>query len=103
MPALKSIGFEKCYDTKSYKVKERTSMGITDGCFLSQVYSYIEKQPTPFYTFLVTLTSHAPFDQMPKSYINRILLETSIDKTPLGGYIQLIHYTDTQLGIFLDR
>lgn len=98
--ALKSIGFEKCYDEKSYKVKERTYMGITDGCLLPQVEKYIIKQKEPFYSFVVTTTSHAPFEEIPKNH-EKLALPNNLNKTKLGGYIQAIHYTDEQIGKFL--
>lgn len=100
MPALKSIGFQKCIDSTHFNMSETIGMGISDGSYLRQVAPIAEKQKQPFYMFMVTLTSHAPFD-LPQQY-RELKLDPALDKTKLGGYFQSVHYTDKQLGIYLD-
>lgn len=100
MNGLKGIGFKNLYDESNFDNKEQIGLGISDGSFLKQVVPIIEKEKKPFYTFMVTLTSHAPFD-LPEKY-RYLKLDADLDKTKMGGYIQSIHYTDKQLGIFLD-
>lgn len=100
--ALKSMNFDKCYDESAYKITERTYMGITDGCFFPQVEKYIIKQKEPFYSFVVTTTSHAPFEEIPK-HDNELDLPGYLNKTKFGGYLKAIHYVDEQIGKFLSR
>ena len=100
MPALKSIGFQQTFDTASFKQDEFIGLGLSDGTFLSQVAQILAKQKTPFYSFMVTLTSHGPFD-LPKKY-RELKLTNDLDKSKLGGYFQAIHYTDKQIGLFMD-
>jgi phosphoglycerol transferase MdoB-like AlkP superfamily enzyme len=101
MPALKSIGFQRCIDASYFDQSETIGMGISDGSYLRQVEPLAEKQKQPFYMFLVTLTSHAPFN-LPQQY-RELKLDPALDKTKLGGYFQSMHYTDKQLGIFIDK
>lgn len=101
MPALKSIGFQRCIDASYFDQSETIGMGISDGSYLRQVEPLVEKQKQPFYMFLVTLTSHAPFN-LPQQY-RELKLDPALDKTKLGGYFQSMHYTDKQLGIFIDK
>jgi uncharacterized sulfatase len=101
MPALKSIGFDKCYDSTSYKIDERINMGISDGSYFKQVEPIIKNEKRPFYTFLVTLSSHTPFD-LPAKY-RELKLDPELENSKLGGYLQSIHYTDKQLGLLFDR
>ena len=101
MPALKSIGFQRCIDASYFDQSETIGMGISDGSYLRQVEPLAEKQKKPFYMFLVTLTSHAPFN-LPQQY-RELKLDPALDKTKLGGYFQSMHYTDKQLGIFIDK
>lgn len=100
-PALKSMEFDECYDTKYYKNTESTpGMGISDGCYLRQVEEIIKKQKGPFYSFVVTHTSHSPF--LLQDNLKGLNFEKSLDDSPVGKYMQAIHYTDEQIGNFLD-
>lgn len=101
MPALSSIGFNKCVDAESFKMDEIIGLGLSDGSYLKQVIPYIKEQTQPFYTFMVTLSSHAPFD-ISEEY-RELKLPENIDKTKLGGYFQSINYTDKQIGMFLSK
>ncbi|MDP4144347.1 MAG: LTA synthase family protein [Bacillota bacterium] len=101
MPALKSIGFQKCIDSTSFSPYKEIGMGIGDGDYFNQAFSFIKKERQPFYAFLVTLTSHAPFD-LPKEY-RGLNMDKSLDSSKLGGYFQSIHYTDKQIGAFIDK
>lgn len=101
MPALKSIGFQKCIDASYFRMDETIGLGLSDGSYLKQVEPIIKAQKQPFYTFMVTLTSHTPFN-LPKEY-RKLTLDDKLDQSHLGGYFQSIHYTDEQLGIFLKQ
>jgi phosphoglycerol transferase MdoB-like AlkP superfamily enzyme len=100
-PALTSMGFGKCYDAKNYKRDELFGMGLSDSSFLNQTVGYITQQPTPFYSFLVTVTSHSPFD-LPH-HKRELHLPEYIDNSYVGGYLQSVHYTDKYIGQFLRR
>lgn len=99
--ALTSIGFQRTIDEGYFKMDERIGFGISDGTYLRQVGSVIKAEKQPFYTFLVTLTSHAPFD-LPIQY-RELKLDPVLDESKLGGYFQSIHYTDQQIGAFIDK
>lgn len=101
MPALTSIGFNKCIDSTSFKMDETIGLGLSDGSYLRQVVPMIKEQKQPFYTFMVTLSSHSPFDIEEK--YRELKLPESLEKTKLGGYFQSIHYTDKQIGMFLSK
>jgi len=101
MEALDSMGFQECIDAKSFKMDEVIFLGLSDGSFLKQVKDTIINQKTPFYNFMVTLTSHSPFE-MPERHKQLKLNETLAD-TKLGGYFQSIKYTDSCLGTFIDE
>jgi phosphoglycerol transferase MdoB-like AlkP superfamily enzyme len=101
MEALYNIGFEQCIDSKSFKMDEVIFLGLSDGSFLRQVKDTIINQKTPFYNFMVTLTSHSPFE-MPDRH-KQLKLNDTIKDTKLGGYFQSIKYTDSCLGTFIDN
>jgi lipoteichoic acid synthase len=101
MPSLKAIGFEKCIDSEAFKKDEEIGLGLSDGSFLRQVEPMLKEQKQPFYSFIVTLTSHSPFN-LPGKY-RELSLNSKLDKTKLGGYFQSVHYTDKQIGAFIKK
>jgi len=99
-PALTSIGFQKCLDSSSYNITETIGLGISDKAFMEQVSPIIGKAKDPFYSFVVTLTSHSPFDLPEKD--KSLKLKDGFNSNILGDYFQSIHYTDEALGKFLE-
>ncbi|MCM8711313.1 LTA synthase family protein [Clostridium sp. SYSU_GA19001] len=101
MPALKSIGFQNTIDSSGFEIDETIGLGLSDGSYLRQVFPIIKRQKQPFYTFMVTLTSHGPFD-LPEKF-RELNLNESLDKTKMGGYLQSVHYTDKHIGLLINR
>ena len=99
--ALTAIGFDTCLDESSFETHEILGLGISDGDFLSQAAARTAALPEPFYLFMVTLTSHAPFD-LPEKY-RELKLEPELAESSLGKAFQAFHYTDRAIGGFLDR
>ena len=99
MSALTSIGFEKTMDETHFDTSEKIGLGISDGSYFKQIAPILASEKQPFYSFMVTLTSHSPFD-LPDQY-RKLALSEELNKTKLGGYFQSINYTDQQIGDFL--
>lgn len=97
---LKGIGFNNFIDYYSFQDDEQIGLGLSDGTYLKQVVPKIKNMKQPFYSFLVTLTSHGPFD-LPDKY-KELKIEDELKDNILGDYFQSVHYTDKQIGIFLD-
>ncbi|AHF06634.1 LTA synthase family protein [Desulfitobacterium metallireducens] len=97
--ALQGIGFQKTTDASYFNQDEQIGLGVSDGSYLKQVVPLITEKKYPFYTFMVTLSSHSPFE-LPEKF-QTMDLDEKLNKTKLGGYFQSIHYTDEQLGTFL--
>ncbi|MDR3541247.1 MAG: LTA synthase family protein [Desulfosporosinus sp.] len=99
VPALTSIGFEKTMDETHFNSDEKIGLGISDGSYFKQVAPIVVSEKQPFYNFIVTLTSHSPFD-LPDQY-RKLVLSENLNQTKLGGYFQSVNYTDQQIGNFL--
>jgi phosphoglycerol transferase MdoB-like AlkP superfamily enzyme len=99
--ALSSMGFDRCIDASSYDCSDSFGIGLSDASSLKQAEAFIRQQPQPFYSFVVTMSSHTPYD-LPKT-LRELSLASSLDESTLGGYLQSIHYADKQVGIFLDN
>ena len=99
MEALDNMGFEQTIDAKSFVMDEVIFLGLSDESFFRQIKDTVINQKTPFYNFMVTLTSHSPFE-MPERH-KQLKLEDTLADTILGRYFQSIKYTDSCLGTFI--
>ena len=96
----KQLGFDNFYSENNYNLNETVGMGISDKSFLTQSVAKLKNLKQPYYAFLITLSSHYPYDDV-KHYGNFNVGE--YEGTLLGNYLKSIHYTDAQLGMFLDK
>ncbi len=101
MHAMHSIGYDNCIDSNYFVADEIIGLGLSDASFLRQLEPFIKEQQQPFFTFLITLTNHGPFE-LPDKY--KVL---SVDKkfagTKMGASFHTVRYTDEQIGKFLDK
>ncbi|WP_206457944.1 LTA synthase family protein [Anaerovorax sp. IOR16] len=74
--------------------------GISDAAFFQQSIETLKTMPQPFYSFLITLSSHHPF-KLPEE-LSQITLAKEDEDTLFGDYINSIHYADQCLGLFLN-
>jgi len=96
----KKFQFNNFFSEKSYNIDETVGLGLSDKSFLDQSIDKIKSLNKPYYSFVITLSSHFPYDDV-KKYGNFNV--GSMDGTQLGNYLKAIHYTDEQLGMFLQR
>lgn len=96
----KKFGFDNFYGEKSYNIDENVGLGLSDKSFLNQSIDKIKKLNKPYYSFLITLSSHFPYDDV-DHYGNFNV--GSYENSLLGNYLKSIHYTDEQLGMFFDK
>lgn len=94
----KAEGFKNFYGEKSYKIDETIGLGLSDKSFFSQSIEKIKSFKKPYYSFLITLSSHYPFDDT-KKYGDFNTGE--YENTFFGNYLKAAHYADAQLGSFL--
>lgn len=94
----KSIQFKKFFGLHSFNIDEEIGMGLSDKSFFNQSFEEIIKFKEPFYSFLITLSSHYPFKN-PHNTFNK----GDLKDTFLGDYLSSIHYADEQLGEFLEK
>lgn len=97
-----SLGFQKFISKKDFIVDEKIGLGLSDRSFFRQAVNILDKEPEPFYAFLVTLTSHYPYDFEP--IFTQTKFNTGKFKGMLiGNYLTSIHYFDTQFGTFIEE
>lgn len=100
--ALKGgIAFENFFDYYTFNPDEQIGMGISDKSYFTQVIPKLKDLKTPFYAHTITLTNHGPFD-LPQE-LRQLSLDTELNSNELGGYFESVHYTDAQIGAFIDN
>lgn len=97
----KAEDFSEYYSENSYKNDEQVGLGLSDKSFLNQTLQKLKTYKQPYYSFMITLSSHMPYDDQ-KGYGNDLNLG-QYKGSYIGNYMNGIHYTDAQLGMFLDK
>lgn len=93
-------GFGSFYGESSFNCDEKVGLGLSDKSFFEQSKLKVQGMQEPYYAFMVTLSSHYPFDGG-AGYGDFDTGE--YEGTLMGDYLEAIHYTDQQLGMFLDE
>ncbi len=93
-----SLGFDKYINEDDFENKTKVGMGILDEYLFDESLKEIERLNSPYYLFIITVTSHMPFDAADE--IESINV-ASDDYT--GKYLECINYTDRVFGQFYER
>lgn len=96
-----SMGFSHFISKKDFVVDENIGMGLSDASFFRQTLGILDKTQKPFYAFLITLTSHYPYN------FDGIFKETELNTSPfertlMGNYLTSIKYFDDKFGSFIE-
>jgi phosphoglycerol transferase MdoB-like AlkP superfamily enzyme len=93
-----ALGFNSYIHEDHFSYKKMDGMGIADESLFLQTYDEFKKIENPFYMFIITLTSHMPFDISDDFKY----LELPNDDYSCN-YLQSIHYTDMVFGDFYNK
>lgn len=93
------IGFERFFDVSDFDLQQRVGWALGDEPFFTQTAEKLRTLPRPFYAFLITLSSHYPFD-LPSSL--RTLPPGPLQPGLLFDYLESVHYLDQALGEFVE-
>lgn len=94
-----SLSFDRFVSNKDFNVDSVIGLGLSDESFFRQSLPILKAQKKPFYAFLITLSSHYPFN-MDLQKIPELPLG-DLAGTELGNYLRCIHYADSQIGAFV--
>ena len=79
---------------------EKFGWGLSDRVFLERMADRLSQHRSPFFAYLITLSSHYPFDLVHRSDYRLDL--HGISNPMIARYLQSVHYVDAQLGAFVD-
>lgn len=95
------LWFNKQYSQTTYPNDEAIGLGMSDKAIFGRALELLDGMKGPSYCFIVTLTSHHPFDfdGIPK---DSLPLPDELKGTLIGNYLLSINYFDKQFGMFID-
>ncbi|MBW7452787.1 sulfatase-like hydrolase/transferase [Paenibacillus sepulcri] len=96
---MNTHGFEAFYSEEDYLITELASYWMSDFSFFEQSVEKIKKMKQPFFSFMISLTSHFPFKLEEKHW--GLQLSSDIPEF-LALYYQSVNYTDRALQYFYE-
>lgn len=97
---MESIGYKLCLDSSNFIMEEQIGLGLSDGAFFRQVAPILQECNNPFLAFMITLTNHTTYE-LPDNY-KELEVDEKFAGTMLGKSFHTVHYTDKQIGQFLN-
>lgn len=103
--AYPNQGFQRFISEEDFDYEEKILMGISDREFYQQSLDYMIQMDSidegPFYSLLITLSSHTPYVLDEKYQV--LDIEEPQRGTIVGDYFQAIHYADREFGKFIEE
>ncbi|MCS7464062.1 sulfatase-like hydrolase/transferase [Paenibacillus doosanensis] len=93
------LGIDTSMFGSDFAPGENIGWGLSDKDFLSQSVQKIATLQQPFFSFLITLSNHHPYDALPAQY--KVFDEK--EGSMLDRYLNTAHYTDMAIGAFIDE
>ncbi len=94
-----ALGFDDYFSIEDFERDEIIGLGLSDLSLFRQTAAIIDQLTGPVFAFVVTLTSHNPYE-IPVEYHGIDLLPEH-ENTLFGNYLRAVNYTDRALGEFL--
>lgn len=94
-------GFDKFFSLEDFSDEEIIGLGLSDEKFLQETASKMKEMQEPFYSFIITLSSHHPFYL--EDEFSNIEVSEEHRGTLFGDYINSINYVDRALENFFDE
>lgn len=97
-----ALSIQKYYDVNSYVVNEGDAVnwGMKDIPFFEQSVRHMKEMPQPFYSRLITLTNHYPFDLDEE---DQLIPPYDSNSRTLNKYFQSVRYMDEALKKLFDE
>ncbi len=98
---MRIFGFESLYFADYFNSNERKHRGTDDYPFFLECAEVIKNSSQPFFAYIVTLSSHTPFD-LPKGEKPGLEIRESLDETT-KKYYQILNYVDRAFKAFFEE
>lgn len=101
-----ALGYSAYYDREFFPKDDNMWRGASDEVLFEEgakVLESLEASGTPFFSFFVTLSSHAPFRYVPPARRPLQISSATQRSSKMGEYTTALSYTDMAFGKFVDR
>ncbi|WP_035165811.1 LTA synthase family protein [Caloramator sp. ALD01] len=96
-----SLGFDRYENENNFNIDDIQGLGLSDKSFFKQAVLKMKEYDKPFYTFLISLSSHYPYRDS-QNKLSNIISTGEFEGTIIGDYIKSAKYTDEAVGQFVD-
>ncbi|MEZ4271569.1 MAG: LTA synthase family protein [Myxococcota bacterium] len=93
-------GFVRSFFENELGNKPQIGWGLDDHVFFEHALPILHASPKPYFSFLITLTSHHPYNVIEPN--KRRLRLGQLENTMVGHYLHAVHYVDHALGQFVE-
>lgn len=94
-------GFKDFYSMEDLDQSDIIGLGISDKSMFHQAVGILEQEKQPFFSFIISLTSHHPFVIEDKDVT--LQLKEEDKNTKFGSYLKTVHYFDEAFGQFIQE
>lgn len=98
--AFKKMGFDNFYDINKMGFKN-VGWGAPDGEVLNYALNKSKDEKQPFFSYIITMSSHMPFESVSNYYHNSNY--DSINESKVKNYFNSISYVDKSIQDFVSR
>lgn len=96
----KAMGFDKFYSSNELSMDETLGWGLKDNSFFRQCVEIMSKERKPFYSFLITLSNHHPYE----AYAAISDFDVSgVEGELMQNYLKSVHEADKAIGEFIQE
>ncbi|MDF2820805.1 MAG: hypothetical protein K0R15_1246 [Clostridiales bacterium] len=93
-------GFQDFISQEDFDDTETIGFGLSDKEMFRQTADILKNKKSPFYSFIITLTNHHPYELPEDKKV--IKLKPEDEGTVFGNYMQSVYYTDVAIGQFIE-
>ena len=96
-----ALEIDEFYDIESYDIEEDQTVnwGMKDIPFFEQSVDMMAEMPQPFYSRLITLTNHYPFEL---DEVDKLIPEYTSNSRTLNRYFQTVRYMDEAIKLLFE-
>lgn len=99
-----ALGFSRFFDQAFFGQEDRIAFGASDEVLFRRTLEDLLprfQQGKAFYAFIITMSSHHPFDQIPSDRLH-LSLPSPFAGTYTGRYLAAVEFADRALGKFIE-
>lgn len=98
--AHKAMGFEEFYSSNELDMADSIGWGLNDNSLFRQSIDIMKKEDKPFYSFIITLTNHHPYD----AYAELSDFDVAgVEGELMQNYLKSVHEADKAIGDFIQQ